>query len=68
MVTGFCIYVHEDISAIEAVDSTLRITEIRQVWCGVRVWNDKVLAGCIYREQKFDSVYDEAMHDLFKAA
>ena len=28
----------------------------------------KILAGCIYREPKSDSVYDEAMHESFRAA
>jgi hypothetical protein len=46
---GVAIFVSEEIEAFEVQSPSLQNELVEQVWCGLKVGKDKILAGCLYR-------------------
>ena len=45
---GVCIYVRNDLTSCEVEVSILNNSVVEQIWCTIRVCNEKILLGCIY--------------------
>ncbi len=46
---GVAIFVSEEIEAFDIQTPALLNEQVEQVWCGLRIGADKILAGCVYR-------------------
>ena len=53
---GVCIYVRDDICSMEVMDTQLRgdsdnpnEVKIEQVWCSLKIGEERILVGCIYK-------------------
>jgi hypothetical protein len=67
---GVCIYVRNDVNicSTEVVDQKLRSELIEQTWCGVKIGEDNILVGCIYRKPDSDSNLNREIIESIKAA
>ena len=45
---GVCIYVRNELDSCEVNDDVLTNSAVEQVWCAIRICNEKILLGCIY--------------------
>ena len=45
---GVCIYVHCDLDSCEVSDGVLTDSAVEQVWCAIKICNERILIGCMY--------------------
>ncbi len=46
---GVALYISEEIESFEIHNQELENQEVEQIWCGIRVGDEKFLIGCVYR-------------------
>jgi hypothetical protein len=46
---GVAIYIREDIEILETNNIQLQNDDIEQIWCSIKINNEQILLGCIYR-------------------
>jgi hypothetical protein len=46
---GVCIYVDQQLNSFEIMEPVLREKSVEQIWCGIKVGSETILAGCVYR-------------------
>ena len=45
---GVCIYARCDLDSCEVSDVVLTDSAVEQVWCAIKICNERILIGCIY--------------------
>ena len=45
---GVCIYLSCDLDTCEIIDVVLTDSAVEQVWCAIKICNQRILIGCIY--------------------
>ena len=60
-----CIYVHEDLCAVDVISDQLNDSEIEQIWCEVILNEEIILIGCIYRP--YDKLDEKICKSLVEA-
>jgi hypothetical protein len=65
---GVCIYVRNDLDSMEVIDLQLRKDLVEQIWCGIKIGSDRILAGCIYRKPDSNELSNREILESLKAA
>jgi hypothetical protein len=61
---GVALYISEEIESFEIHNPELENQEVEQIWCGIRVGDEKFLIDCVYRPPPKQAEEKETRNDL----
>jgi hypothetical protein len=61
---GVALYISDEVESFEVHNKTLESQTVEQIWCGIRVGDEKFLVGCFYRPPPKQAEEKETRNEL----